>query len=490
LLDHTEVHHTPPELARDIAKYALSLWGAQETEIDFGDPSVGNGVFFSALLHVAGGKRIRSAIGVDINPQQVAAAKSRWEGKGLEAMRADYLHMELLKPRNLILANPPYLRHQAIKGHYKTELRQRASISLGKEVSARSGLYVYFLLLSDKWMQPNALAAWLIPSEFMQTSYGNALRYYLSRHVELIRIHQFDHDEPQFEKVHVLPAVVVFRHRVPSSRHVAQLSIGGSLNRPRYTEDVPVAELQSAARWSIPTRASRARNEQTVTVGDLFTIKRGLATGANEFFLVERAEARRRGLPKAFLKPILPKARAIPKDIIEADEDGFPSLELQLCLLDCDLPLSEVANRYPRLYEYLTVGEFAGYSDGYLVRHRSPWYSQEKRAPAPFLCTYMGRGTEKHPPLRFFWNKSDAVATNTYLMMYPREELLLALGTDSTRWKQLLLALKRTAKESLTDTLRVHAGGLYKVEPSELSQADLVDCPAWALSTVERDLFR
>src|SRR6185295_12206690 len=146
----------------------------------------------------------------------------------MKAQVGDYLHMEKLSKRNLILANPPYLRHQKIRSKYKLELRDRATMTIGVPVSARSGLYVYFLLLSHAWMLPDAIGAWLIPSEFMQTNYGAAVRQYLSQKVELIRIHKFDHKDPQFENAMVLPAVVVFRNRIPDLGHTTLLSAGGT----------------------------------------------------------------------------------------------------------------------------------------------------------------------------------------------------------------------------------------------------------------------
>src|SRR3990172_4883895 len=98
--------------------------------------------------------------------------------------------MERLPPRNLILANPPYLRHQRIPRERKEKLRERASVIMGKRVNARAGQYVYFLLLSHQWMKPGAVAVWLIPSEFMQTAYGVAIREYLTEKVELDRVHR------------------------------------------------------------------------------------------------------------------------------------------------------------------------------------------------------------------------------------------------------------------------------------------------------------
>lgn len=482
-----EIHLTPPELAREIAEYAVSLIDPKTYPIHFGDPAVGTGAFYSALTQAIDQKQIASAIGIDISPQQVAAARMRWAHKGMEVILGDYLHMERLEPRTLILANPPYLRHQGIPKQYKHELRDRASVIMGMRVSARSGQYVYFMFLSHSWMEPNAVAAWLIPSEFMQTSYGAAVRHYLTHKVQLIRIHQFAHDDPQFENALVLPSVVVFRNSTPSPEHTALLSLGGTLSNPKTKELIPVDTLRQKAKWSIPMRPSRMYNSSDIYIRDIFTVRRGIATGANDFFVLSKEEAQRCGIPKAFLRPILPKARTLDKDIVERESDGSPLVTPRLFLLDCDLPENEIKIRYPRLLEYLKTAK-DDVRMRYLVRRRHPWYKQESRAPTAFLCTYMGRHRANGPPVRFIWNKSDALVTNTYLMLYPREGLSRLLRANPEVAKDMFELLNETAQRSMTASWRVHAGGLHKIEPGDLLNVRLASNPQWLVNTVDPKL--
>lgn len=476
--DDGEVHLTPPELAQEVAQYAVDLL-PPGAEVHFGDPAVGTGAFYAALLQVLPHGRLASAIGIDINVQQVEAARSRWSRRGMDVKLGDYLHMERQAPRTLILANPPYRRHQNILEKDKQALCERASVELGIQVSGRAGLYVYFLLLTHKWMAPGAVAAWLIPSEFMQTNYGQAVRYYLTHRVQLVRVHKFDYREPQFESAEVLPAVVVFKNSEPSPDDEVLMSTGGTLNSPRYCESVTVKDLQSEWKWIVPGRKEANGTTLEIRIGDLFSVRRGIATGANDFFILTRAEAEALGIPALALRPVLPKVRALPDEVIEREADGFPALNKQLCLIDCSLSEEEIKARFPGFASYLAKAEKLGLLNRNLVRRRKPWYRQEQREPARFLCTYMGRGKGDVPPIRFLLNKSDAVVTNTYLMLYPRPGLAQRLLGNPLLEKEVFELLKGAARNTMRYIWRIHAGGLFKIEPRELLQVPLPIVPPW-----------
>jgi hypothetical protein len=105
-----------------------------------------------------------------------------------------------------------------------------------------------------------------------------------------------------------------------------------------------------------------------------------------------------------------------------------------------------------------------------LVGKRRPWYKQERRPPAPFLCTYMGRGAGAKRPFRFIWNRSDATAHNVYLMLYPKSRLQEALNNHPELAARVFEALQSVTHGQFISEGRVYGGGLHKVEPKELAQ--------------------
>jgi hypothetical protein len=204
---------------------------------------------------------------------------------------------------------------------------------LGIQISGLAGLYVYFLLLSHKWLAEGALSIWLIPSEFMDVNYGTAVKQYLTEKVRLLHVHRFCPSDVQFADALVSSAVIIFKNRPPKPDNNVLLTFGGSLRKPNLTEHVPLNQLKVSRKWTSYPRATLTSipiAQSRLTLGDLFEVKRGLATGANDFFVVPRTDLERLGVPPDSVKPILPSPRYLRQSVIEADRDGYPVLEEQL----------------------------------------------------------------------------------------------------------------------------------------------------------------
>jgi hypothetical protein len=312
----------------------------------------------------------------------------------------------------------------------------------------------------------------------MQTAYGSVLRYYLTHKVELLRIHQFGHDDPQFENAKVLPCVFVFRNNLPNQL-ITVLTKGGTLGNPSTTEFIPIERLSSESKWFAGS-SSVLSIQSDIRIRDLFMVRRGIATGANDFFVLERDRAVRLGIPNRALRPLLPKVRNLRSAVVETEADGYPRVSPQLCLIDSDMAEAEIEARYPRFADYLRTAKGLGILSRNLVRSRHPWYKQERREAAPFLCTYMGRNrASADPPIRFIWNKSRAVVTNTYLMLYPHAPLAEMLKAEPEIAHDVFALLQQTSRETMSEKWRVHAEGLYKIEPRELLDVRLASHPAW-----------
>jgi predicted RNA methylase len=462
---------TPGSLANEILQYARAHFGTGP--VRFLDPAIGTGAFYSALLSLRPHSEIARATGFEIDCRYGNACRTLWRALPLDVRLQDFTSAVApggeSERYDLLVCNPPYVRHHHLSRSNKRRLQRRALQTSGLRLSGLGGLYTYFIALAHPWMARCALACWLIPSEFMYVNYGAVIRHYLAERVTLLRIHRFEPTDLQFDDALVSSAIVWFRNAEPSSQHRVELTTGGSASDPRRREFVTVSKLQSAHKWTAPSSGSKSRRLPDMPVlGDFFGIKRGIATGANKFFIISPQRASELEIPETFLRPIIPGPKYLQSDEIDADERGWPALSRQLLLIDCDLPEGSLRGRYPTFWRYLEAGR-SRIANGYLCSRRAPWYSQEAREPTFFLCSYFARRRDDGRLQRFIFNRSVAIAANSYLMMYPREPTNRFIGGDTTRAHALWRELARIEPRSLSDRGRVYGGGLYKLEPRELA---------------------
>ena len=479
---------TPTCLALDILRKARKLLNKNECT-RFIDPAIGTGSFYSALLEVFPMNLVGLAVGYEIDPYYGKQAIEIWEETGLYVRIEDFTRAEPPTDDgkfNLLICNPPYVRHHHIVNGEKQRLKKRVLETCGVEINGLAGLYCYFIGLCHSWMADGGLAAWLIPSEFMDVNYGVSVKRYLLRKVTLLHIHRFDPKDVQFGDALVSSAVVWFRKEIPPQDHEIRFTYGGSLERPKHQRLVSVDTLRHDPKWTrYPLQGSYKPTDEPV-LDDFFNIKRGLATGNNNFFILSVDEITQRDLPAEVFKPILPSPRYLSVDEVSADCSGNPVLERRLFLLDCQLEEAEIEKRYPKLLDYLNEGKANGIAEGYICRHRTLWYKQERRPPSPFVCTYIGRGDTKNGrPFRFILNNSQATVSNVYLILYPKDTLKRALMDNPALKKQVWKVLNEISPKTMVSEGRVYGGGMYKLEPKELGNV-----PATAIAGLLPELVR
>jgi len=474
---------TPPELSHAIVEETVPYLNFQGP-LRVLEPSMGTGSFVSAVLDILA-RRVKDVRGYELDPVFYDAALQLWQKCPVKPVRGDFTRMTPEASFELVLANPPYVRHHAFGIEEKHRLQAIVKAHTDISISGLAGLYCHFMLVSKAWMVQDGIGVWLIPSEWMSVNYGSAIRNFLTDKVTLLRVHQFDTSDVRFSDALVSSCVVWFKNCSPEEDHQSIFTYGADIHQPTSTRNISIARLRCSEKW--PPSQEANKDASRWRIGDFFDIRRGVVTGDNTFFVLTEDKIAEKKIPRTYLRPILPSPRNLPVDHVTSDKDGLPTNAERRFLLDCSGKRMEELPETVR--EYLVSGEKTTACKN-LCASRDVWYEQEKRAPTPFLCSYMGRGANGAAPVRFVLNDSRAIVSNSFLMMYPKADLMRLLRSDSSVAEKVWTFLARIPREDIVAAGRSYGGGLQKVEPRELANVPCEELHAWIAANTNGEAFR
>jgi adenine-specific DNA-methyltransferase len=376
-----------------------------------------------------------------------------------------------------IIANPPYSRHQSLDATYKGEIADLTDKILRVRTNRRAGIHLHFLARALELLRVGGRLAFLTSRELLDAQYGAALRAYLLSSSKLRALVLFDSKVLTFDGVLTTSAITFLERGVPdrSSVRIVDVKMLPSAEElmtaivdadPRSftwgrSLNVEHIEIERAAKWStlVAVKEHAQPDNGLVPLGELVTAKRGIATGANRFFLLSSAEASAAGLRSQSLRAAIGRARLSKgARITKRDFRRWEKRGERVWLLDIrDRPS-------PEEEEYLNFGVEQGLPRRFLCRARKCWYQMERREPPPILATYMSR-----TGLRFFQNSAELVPLNVFHGLYPK-------GLTNAQVGRLLECLNaEDFRSRVSKAARSYGGGLLKVEPRELLAVPIAD---------------
>jgi hypothetical protein len=492
----------PPERRRE-AGQTFTPWPVIDSMIGWAgravtparvvDPGAG-----SARFLVAAGRRWPAAalIGAETDPLAALIGRATLAAAGMAdratIILADYrsLHLPPAPGPTLFVGNPPYVRHHQVPARWKDWLRGTAA-ELGLPASGLAGLHAHFFLATALHAVPGDAGALVTAAEWLDVNYGSLVRALLLGLLGGEAVHVLDPGEAVFPDALVTSAITCFRpgtqpatvrlRRVPNVHDLADLRGGVA---------VPAAALRASPRWSplLGHRASAGRHLPAgqlwpagrhlavgrhlpaghVELGELCRVHRGQVTGANKVWITTGTAA---ALPARFLFPAVTRAR----ELFRAGDTLTSTAALRrVADLPADLAVL-AADEREQVAAFLALARAAGAADGYLARHRSPWWRVRLAAPAPILATYMAR----RPPA-FVRNLAGARHVNIAHGLYPREPLSPAALDGLAAFLRGSVTLAQG---------RVYSGGLAKFEPGEMERLPVPPpalLPTWASAATER----
>ena len=185
-------------------------------------------------------------------------------------------------------------------------------------------------------------------------------------------------------------------------------------------------------------------------VGDYFDCRRGIATGANDFFCLSRTELREHHLTEMHVEPCITKA--VDADGLVFTRERFEALVAggRRCFL-----LNPSRNGQD-LMRYLKLGEQRGVPQRHLPSHRPVWYLPENRSVADIWVAVFSRESVK-----FILNSSGAKNLTCFHGLYTKP------GCETLPPLMTLFRNGSGGRRAFSQVNRSYGDGLNKLEPKD-----------------------
>jgi adenine-specific DNA-methyltransferase len=453
---------TPESIARLMARWVMS---AKPSAVL--DPAAGLGGLLAACRHF--NQRVE-LVGAERDTETLRRAITS-APRGTKLILADYLKSEA-GLFNGIIANPPY-----VKAH-RLDYSERDWIyfeeRLGTPLDRLTNLYALFLLKIWEDLGPRGRAAVILPAEFLNANFGEEIKERLLRAIRPVGIAIFAPSLNLFADALTTSAIVLLdKGRAPKAPIWARLAESAE-DGQAFIEGLLAGRISAAGHGLIDLAALNPKDKWlnlllngatervpvrfAKRVGDYFNCRRGIATGANDFFCLSGAEMREHHLTETHVEPCITKA---------TDADGlvFTNEKFEVLVArDRRCFLLNPSRNGQNLTRYLEIGEQQGVPKRHLPSHRPVWYMPENRAVADIWAAVFSRESVK-----FILNTSGAKNLTCFHGLYAKADCenlppLMTLFLNSSDGRQ-----------AFSQVNRFYGDGLNKLEPRDVED---MPCPA------------
>lgn len=391
-------YFTPQPLAGLLAE-----WGIRSPADRVVDPAAGDGSLVGAAVG-----RLRSlqcvqpgVTGVELHRRTHHRLVALAESAGIperEMLQGDFFSLwGKLGQFDVVLANPPYVRHHDIPTKAGARMRRVVS-ELGYDLSGRASSWAYFVLTAIRMLNPGGRLGAILPSELVNADYGRRVLHTLQRafgSVQVLRCDGRPFDALQLTTL----AVLADDYSGSTNGRVATVQVA-SVDASAPTVEVPsfkqsqalvdgnrvaavIAGAAKAEDWRV---FDEARSLGVRTLGEYATIRIGYVSGDSQFFHLSESERLQLEIGEEHVRRLVPRGSLLGGTVFgSSDWEELRQGEGACWLLS--------PQRYgdPAVRRYLRKGVRDGVSERQKCRVRRPWWRVPVGEAPGAVMVFMGR---------------------------------------------------------------------------------------------------
>lgn len=370
---------------------------------------------------------------------------------------ADYL-LRWGKQYEAIVCNPPYMRFQQFIA--RSAVFQSFSEKLRLQLSGFTNIASAFLVKSISELVPGGRLAYLMPLDFLGSGYGVAVKRYLLEQGWLHSIFRFEKEREIFPDVLTTLGMLFFeKGKTGASTRFVTIKNLADVREPDFGEsgiDIRTEYLTPERKWDrfFQYEAPMEVPADFVPLTGFGKFLRGIATGANEYFMLTAIQKEELALADSEVIPCVSKSRQVEKKVLAREDfEELANRNLPVFLLNPGKKLSK------GMKSYLKQGEENGVSQRYLTKNRSPWYLREPKNVARLWV-----GTFSRNRYHVVLNLADVWNLTCFHGFYPIE------GMETYVDRLFLFFASKVGQGALSTLVRKYGNGLGKLEPGDLNR--------------------
>lgn len=423
------------------------------------DPAVGNSVFFKYTkkhnphCQMFGFEKDKKIIDYFGNPF------------GATLFEKDYFDGDWNSEYDAIVCNPPYSKFQAISD--RDQIIKNIFNHTGIRCSGYTNLYLLFLYKSIFQLSQNGRLAYIIPSEFLNSKYGDNIKKLLIDKKLIRAIINFQNNNI-FENA-ITTSCILLLDKKPKEdvifinlKNIQDITKISIYNDFRDSIKVTYDNLQSKEKWREYLNQEylfKISDNLTVDFSLFCHVSRGIATGANDYFCFSKKSSSQFNIPNKYLRKCICRSADISEPIFT--ETKFGELEQQNKTVYL---LNIRENEAESIKQYIEYGIQNNIPKKYLPSCRKPWYSMEQKKEAPIWISSACRGK-----IKVVRNLAKVSNLTTFHAVYVND--LYKEYTDII-FCYLLTPLAQTI---LKNNRKELGNGLDKFQPNDFNSAKMFD---------------
>ena len=410
---------------------------------------------------------------------------------------------------DVVLANPPYIRQEAIKK--KDVIRKTTLLPKGLEeqIGGRSDIYVYFFIRALEFLKEKGSLGFITSNSWLDVEFGIGLKQYFLDTCKINSIIAFDKDV--FEDAIVNTCITILekekdekeRGKKPVNfirvkKRIDMKKLIGLISKrePYEDDDIKIITinqemLKPKQKWTSFHRApliyfELLESKKITKLADsekpekerIAEVSYPYKTGANDFFIISKEKAKLWGIEKKYLRSVITS----PRDLNSAKIDIEKNTEY---LLMVNKPKTVLRDEGAKVLTYILNGEESevlmkrgkdagisvkGYHNVPSLSNKLNWYALEDKDPAPILFQQMFRKR-----IMVFDNTEKSYATHNFYEIKPSKEAYIypLLAYLNSSIGELCIELNgRYPGNGLLELMVYEVADLPVLNPEMLSQRE------------------